>query len=94
MPIICLFVLFYFSSKINADLLLLFQFCVFFCFLRINLEQETREIGVAELEVPLVVELEKGGTVGVVLLQVQVVQLGFGGGVTTVLANIHLKMKT
>jgi len=58
------------------------------------LEQETREIGVAELEVPLVVELEKGGTVGVVLLQVQVVQLGFGGGVTTVLANIHLKMKT
>jgi hypothetical protein len=57
------------------------------------LEKETGEIGVAELEVPLVVELEKGGTVRVVLFQVQVVQLGLGCGVTTVLANIHLKRK-
>ena len=58
------------------------------------MEQETGEIGVAELEVPLVVELEEGGTVGVVLLQVQVVQLGLGGGVATVLTNIHLKRKS
>ena len=57
------------------------------------MEQETGEIGVAELEVPLVVELEEGGTVGVVLLQVQVVQLGLGGGVATVLTNVHLERK-
>ena len=43
-----------------------------------------------ELEMPLVVELEEGGGVGVLLLQVEVVHLGLLGGVPTVLTDIHL----
>lgn len=40
---------------------------------------------------PLVVELEEGGAVRVVLLQVHVVQFRLLGGEATVLANIHLE---
>ena len=38
----------------------------------------------------LVVELEEGGGVGVVVLEVEVVDLGLGGGVPAVLAHVHL----
>jgi hypothetical protein len=44
--------------------------------------------------VPLVVELEEGGAVRVVVLQVQVVDLGLRGGVTAVFANVHLEFRT
>jgi len=40
--------------------------------------------------VSLVVELEQCGGVGVVVLEVEVVDLGLGGGVPTVLTHIHL----
>ena len=40
---------------------------------------------------PLVVELEQRGAVGVVLLQVQVVELRLGCGVAAVFADVHLK---
>ena len=39
----------------------------------------------------LVVELEEGGAVGVVVLQVDVVYLRLWGGVAAVLADVHLK---
>jgi len=45
-----------------------------------------------ELEMPFVVELEEGGGVGVLLLQVEVVHLGLLGRVPTVLTNIDLHM--
>lgn len=48
------------------------------------------EVGVVELEVPLVVELEEGGAVGVVVLEVNVVALGLAGGVATLLAHVDL----
>ena len=54
-------------------------------------DQVAGEVGVVELEVSLVVELEEGGAVGVVLLQVQVVDLGLGRRVPAVLAHVHLK---
>jgi len=41
--------------------------------------------------VSLVVELEEGGAVGVVVLQVQVVNLRLWGGVAAVLADVHLE---
>jgi len=40
--------------------------------------------------VSLVVEFEEGGGVGVVVLEVEVVDLGLGGGVPAVLAHVHL----
>ena len=50
----------------------------------------TAKVGAVEFEMPLIVELEQSGGVGVLLLQVEVVHLGLLGGVTTVLTNIHL----
>merc|ERR1719336_1190094 len=55
------------------------------------LEQHTRKVAVVELEVSLVVELEEGGAVGVVLLQVQVVDLGLWRRVPAVLTHVHLR---
>ena len=54
-------------------------------------DQVAGEVSVVELEVSLVVELEEGGAVGVVLLQVQVVDLGLWRRVPAVLAHVHLK---
>ena len=42
---------------------------------------------------PLVVELEEGGGVGVLLLQVEVVNFGFLSGVATVLAHVYLQQE-
>jgi len=50
----------------------------------------TESLGV-ELEMPFVIELEEGGGVGVLLLQVEVVHLGLLGRVPTVLTNIDLR---
>ena len=52
------------------------------------------KVGIGELEVPLVVELEERRAVWVVVLQVKVVDLGLRGGVATVLADVHLKGRT
>ena len=54
-------------------------------------DQVAGEVSVVELEVSLVVELEEGGAVGVLLLQVDVVHLGLLGRVPAVLAHIHLQ---
>ena len=59
--------------------------------LGINLEEQACKVGVGELEVTLVIELEQCRTVGMLVLQVQVVDLGLGGGVAAVLAHVHLK---
>lgn len=56
----------------------------------VDLKQHAGKTGVVELEVPLVVELEKGWTVWVVLFQVQVVKLRFLGGVTAVFTHVNL----
>ena len=56
-------------------------------------DQVTGEVSVVELEVSLVVELEEGGAVGVLLLQVDVVHLGLLGRVPAVLAHIHLQQE-
>ena len=55
------------------------------------LQQHARKVTIVELKVSFVVELEEGGAVGVVLLQVQVVDLGLGRRVPAVLAHVHLK---
>jgi len=55
------------------------------------LQQHAGKIAVVELEVSLVVELEEGGTVGVLLLQVDVVHLRLLRRVPAVLAHIHLR---
>ena len=52
--------------------------------------KETCEVGVVELEMPLVVELEEGGRVGVVLLEVDVVVLRLARRVPALLADVHL----
>jgi len=54
------------------------------------LEQHACKVAVVEFEVSLVVELEERGAVGVVLLEVEVVELWLGCGVSAVLTNIHL----
>ena len=54
------------------------------------LQQHAGKVAVVELEVSLVVELEEGGAVGMLLLQVQVVDLGLGRRVPAVLAHVHL----
>ena len=56
------------------------------------LEQHACKVAVVEFEVSLVVELEERGAVGVVLLEVEVVELWLRCGVSTVLTNIHLNM--
>ena len=64
----------------------------FFVFIRlgVDLQQHRGKVGVGELEVPLVVELEERRRVGVVLLQVEVVDLRLLCRGTTVLADIDL----
>jgi hypothetical protein len=59
----------------------------------VNLQQHACKVRVVEFKMSLVVELEKSRTVGVVLLQVDVVQLWFLGGETTIFTNIHLKKR-
>ena len=51
------------------------------------------KVRVVELEMPLVVELGEGGTEGVLLLEVDVVNLRLGGRVPAVLTHIHLQVK-
>lgn len=46
---------------------------------------------VVELEMPLVVELEQGGAVWVLLLQVDIVDLWLLGRVAAVLAHVNLR---
>lgn len=55
------------------------------------LEQHVCKVRVGELEVPLVVELEQRGAVRVFLLQVNVVHFRLLGGVSALLANVHLQ---
>ena len=64
----------------------------FFVFIRlgVDLQQHRGKVGIGELEVPLVVELEERRRVGVVLLQVEVVDLRLLCRGTTVLADIDL----
>ena len=45
---------------------------------------------VVELEMPLVVKLEQGWAVGMLLLQVDVVNLGLLGRVAAVLTHVNL----
>ena len=47
---------------------------------------------VVELKMPLVVEFEQGGAVGVLLLQVDIVDLRLLGRVAAVLAHVNLEM--
>jgi len=65
---------------------------IFFFFIRlgVDLQQHRGKVRVGELEVPLVVELEERRREGVVLLQVEVVDLGLLCRGTAVLADIHL----
>lgn len=58
--------------------------------LRAHLEQHVGEVAVGELEVSLVVELEQRRAVRVLVLQVQVVNLGLLRRVTAFLAHVHL----
>lgn len=46
---------------------------------------------VVELKMPLVVEFEQGGAVGVLLLQVDIVDLWLLGRVAAVLAHVNLR---
>lgn len=46
---------------------------------------------VVELKMPLVVEFEQGGAVGVLLLQVDIVDLRLLGRVAAVLAHVNLR---
>jgi len=46
---------------------------------------------VVELKMPLVVEFEQGGAVGVLLLQVDIVDLGLLGRVAAILAHVNLR---
>ena len=50
------------------------------------------KVAVVKLEMSLVVKLEQCRGVGVVLLQVKVVDLRLGGGVAAVLAHVHLNI--
>ena len=58
----------------------------------VDLEKHARKVGVVKLEVSLVVELEEGGAVRVVLLQVDVVQLRLLRREAAVLADVHLEI--
>ena len=64
----------------------------YFIFIRlgVDLQQHGGKVGVGELEVPLVVEFEERWRVGVVLLQVKVVDLRLLCGVAAVLTDIDL----
>jgi len=65
---------------------------IFFFFIRlgVDLQQHRGKVRVGELEVSLVVELEECRRERVVLLQVEVVDLGLLCRGTAVLADIHL----
>lgn len=54
-------------------------------------QQVVCELRVGELEVTLVVELQQGWRVGMLVLQVDVVDFGLVGGVPALLAHVHLK---
>jgi len=58
--------------------------------LRADLQEHGSEARVVELEVPLVVELEERRRIGVLLLQVEVVELGLLCRVAAVFADVHL----
>ena len=47
---------------------------------------------VVELKMPLVVEFEQGGAVGVLLLQVDIVDLGLFSRVAAILAHVNLEI--
>lgn len=53
-------------------------------------EEDVCEVGVVELEVSLIVELEERGAVGVVVLEVHVVALRLARGVAALLTHVHL----
>ena len=55
------------------------------------MKQHAGKTGVVELEVPLVVELEEGGAVGVVILQVDVMKFRLLRGEAAVFADVHLE---
>lgn len=61
------------------------------CVLRAHLQQHVGEVAVRELEVPLVVELEEGRAVGVLVLEVQVVDLRLLRRVAALLAHVDLR---
>lgn len=56
------------------------------------LQKHAREIGVGEFEVAFVVELQESRTVRMVLLEMKVMDLRLGRGMTAVFAHVHLKM--
>lgn len=58
--------------------------------LRADLQEHGSEARVVELEVPLVVELEERRRIGMLLLQVEVVELGLLCRVAAVFADVHL----
>lgn len=51
-------------------------------------QENVGEVGVVEFEVSFVVELEKSRTVGMVILEVEVVEFGFASRVTAFLTHI------
>ena len=57
----------------------------------VDLEKHARKVGVVKLEVSLVVELEEGGAVGVVILQVDVMKFRLLRGEAAVFADVHLE---
>ena len=63
---------------------------IIFIRLGVDLQQHGGKVGVGELEVPLIVEFEERWRVGVVLLQVKVVDLRLLCGVAAVLTDIDL----
>lgn len=54
-------------------------------------EEDVCEVGIVELEMSLIVELEERGAVGVVVLEVHVVALRLARGMAALLAHIHLR---
>ena len=67
---------------------------VFFLRLGVDLQQHGGKVGVGELEVPLVVELEECWRVGVVLLKMKVVDLWLLCRAAAVFTDIHLGGET
>ena len=61
--------------------------------LGIDLEKHAGKIRICELKVPLIVEFIKGGTEGVIVFQMKVVDFRFRSGVPTILTHIHLKIE-
>ena len=61
--------------------------------LRAALQEHTRKVAVVELEVSFVVEFEQCRAVGVILLEVEVVQFRLWCRVSTVLTDVHLNIE-